>query len=88
MKYVKMGETIQITERNHIIAEIKSPENLHGSASSRTELFLEEEERKGNLVRASKKNTDIEELLKKKKIFKNLKLDWKKIYKDSRADRF
>lgn len=88
MKYVKMGETILITERNHVIAEIKSPESSLDLASSRTERFLEEEERKGTLIRASKKYTNIDKLLKKKKIFKNVKLDWKEIYKDSRADRF
>ena len=88
MKYVKMGETILITERNNVIAEIKKPDVKKGGVISRTDLFLEEEVRKGNLIRAKGKAVDIDKIIKEKKKYKDLKLNWKKIFKESRSDRF
>ena len=84
---VKAGETVVITEHDLVIAEIKRPsENLHDS-KKRAVAYLEEQSKIGKVKLAKRNNSQIDSIVKKYSDKKS-KMDWKKIYSDTRADRF
>ena len=56
-KYLRMvrgGETILVTDRDEVIAEIRQPAGHVPGVMSRLEAFLDEEARRGSVVRAKK----------------------------------
>ena len=84
LHYVKEGETILVTDHNEVIAELKKPDSIIDT-SHKFNLFLAEEEKRGNLKKASQKRkllTPPEKI--KSKIKKE---DWWKIYEQVRSDR-
>ena len=84
---VKAGETVVITEHDLVIAEIKRPsENLHDS-KKRAVAYLEEQSKIGKVKLAKRNNSQIDSIVKKYSD-KSITTDWKKIYSDTRADRF
>ena len=52
LKLVRGGETILVTDRDEVIAEIRQPARHAPGGTSRLEAFLEEEARRGSVVRA------------------------------------
>ena len=62
---VREGEVVYVTDRDDIIAEIHKPVSAPTSMVSRWEAFLNEQERKGSLIRAKGKESDILEQMKK-----------------------
>lgn len=59
---VRKGETIFVTDRDEVIAEIHQPINASAKVS-RWELFLNEQERKGALRRAVRSTSKLREIL-------------------------
>jgi antitoxin (DNA-binding transcriptional repressor) of toxin-antitoxin stability system len=54
LKLVRGGETILATDRDEVIAEIRQPARHVPGGRSRFEAFLDEEARRGSVVRAKK----------------------------------
>lgn len=85
---VREGEIVYVTDRDDIIAEIHKPVSAPTTMVSRWEAFLNEEERKGTLIRAKHTGPSrIDELI------GNLspapgKVDLQKLMDDIREDRF
>ncbi len=52
LKMVREGETIWVTDRDEVVAEIHKPTRPFQQRISRWEAFLNEEERRGGLIRA------------------------------------
>ena len=57
LKLVRKGETILVTDRNEVIAEIHRPKALQ--AEDRLQAMLEEEARLGSVTLASTRNPDV-----------------------------
>lgn len=86
LKLVKEGEIIYVKDRNKIIAEIRKP-TFSKMTNSRIELYLQEQENKGELIRAKKDKVNIK-LFKNRRPFKEtIKKSWREIYQESREDR-
>src|SRR3982750_4039714 len=62
---VREGEIVYVTDRDDIIAEIHKPVSAPTSMVSRWDAFLNQEERKGSIVRAKRKPSSIMEQWKK-----------------------
>ena len=62
---VREGEIVYVTDRDDIIAEIHKPISAPTTIVSRWEAFLNEEERKGTLIRAKREKTNLREEMKK-----------------------
>lgn len=58
---VREGEIVHVSDRGNIIAEIHKPQTAPTSMVSRWDAFLNEEERKGSIVRAKRKPKSIME---------------------------
>jgi antitoxin (DNA-binding transcriptional repressor) of toxin-antitoxin stability system len=85
---VREGEIIYVTDRGDIIAEIHKPVSAPTRMVSRWEAFLNEEERKGSIIRAKHAGPSrIGEGLAKLKPAQGLS-SWKSILDESREDRF
>lgn len=52
LRYVREGENVYVCDRDTVIAEISRPSQTPGRSSDRWNLFLNEEEKKGQLIRA------------------------------------
>lgn len=87
LKLVKNGDTVLVTERNHIIAEIRQPVPADNVQDTRLEEYLAAEERKGGIVRAKRKISIIDSFVKKGRKKKPL-INWKESYMEVRSDRF
>lgn len=84
---VREGEVVYVTDRDDIIAEIHKPISAPASMLSRWDAFLNEEERKGSLIRAKYAGPSrIKELAMKLSSAPPLP-GWKKLLDESRADR-
>ena len=59
LKLVRGGETILVTDRNEVIAEIRQPARHLPGGGSRLATFLDEEARRGSVVRAKPGATSI-----------------------------
>jgi antitoxin (DNA-binding transcriptional repressor) of toxin-antitoxin stability system len=84
---VREGEIVYVTDRDDIIAEIHKPVSAPTTLISRWEAFLNEEERKGTLVRAKRLKSDLLDGLKKLSPTPPL-ADWKQTFDETREDRF
>jgi antitoxin (DNA-binding transcriptional repressor) of toxin-antitoxin stability system len=84
---VREGEIVYVTDRDDIIAEIHKPVSAPTTMVSRWEAFLNEEERKGTLIRAKRLKTNLLEEMKKLSPPPALP-DWKKTFDETREDRF
>jgi antitoxin (DNA-binding transcriptional repressor) of toxin-antitoxin stability system len=62
---VREGEIVYVTDRDDIIAEIHKPVSASTSMISRWDAFLNQEERKGSIVRAKRKTGSVMEQWKK-----------------------
>lgn len=62
---VREGEVVYVTDRDDIIAEIHKPISAPTTVLSRWEAFLNEEERKGTLIRAKRTHSNMREEMKK-----------------------
>jgi antitoxin (DNA-binding transcriptional repressor) of toxin-antitoxin stability system len=58
---VREGEIVYVTDRDDIIAEIHKPVSAPTVMISRWDAFLNEEERKGGIVRAKRKTKSVME---------------------------
>jgi antitoxin (DNA-binding transcriptional repressor) of toxin-antitoxin stability system len=84
---VREGEIVYVTDRDDIIAEIHKPISAPAAILSPWEAFLNEEERKGSLVRA--KHTGPSRIRQAASGSAPPALPgWKKILDESREDRF
>jgi prevent-host-death family protein len=81
LQYVKNGEKVIITEHNKIIAEISVPVQDKKDNVSLIEKELEKLSREGEIILA-KRNKSYVKLPEIKE-----KIDWEKIYNETRADR-
>ena len=84
---VREGEIVYVTDRDDIIAEIHKPITAPASILSRWDAYLNEEERKGSLIRAKHAGPSrIKELAANLSATPALP-EWKKVFDDSREDR-
>jgi prevent-host-death family protein len=81
LQYVKNGEKVIITEHNKIIAEISVPVEKKENTTLFVEKELEKLSKEGEIILA-KRNKSYAKLPETKE-----KLDWEKIYTETRADR-
>jgi prevent-host-death family protein len=81
LQYVKNGEKVIITEHNKIIAEISVPVQDEKDNLSLLEKEFEKLSKEGEIILA-KRNKSCVELPETKE-----KIDWEKIYNETRADR-
>jgi prevent-host-death family protein len=81
LQYVKNGEKVIITEHNKIIAEISVPVQDKKDNVSLIEKELEKLSKEGEIILA-KRNKSYVKLPETKE-----KIDWEKIYNETRADR-
>ena len=51
LRYVKDGETVLVTDRDKVIAEIHRPTHLIPGQVTRWDAFINEEERRGSVLR-------------------------------------
>ncbi len=64
LKMVQAGETVLVTDRNEVVAEIHSPGMSIHPKISRWEVFLNHEERRRGVIRAnSRTDKSLDELL-------------------------
>jgi antitoxin (DNA-binding transcriptional repressor) of toxin-antitoxin stability system len=54
LRMVRSGETILVTDRDEVIAEIRQPGRQTAGGVSRLQAFLEEESQRGTVARARK----------------------------------
>ena len=83
---VREGEIVYVTDRDDIIAEIHKPVSAPTTLISRWEAFLNEEERKGTLIRAKGGPFDMREAMKKLSPTPG-KVDLQALMDDIREDR-
>lgn len=84
---VREGEVVYVTDRDDIIAEIHKPISAPTTVLSRWDAFLNEEERKGTIIRAKRqKSTMLEDM--KKLSPTPFPVDLQGLLDDMRADRF
>jgi antitoxin (DNA-binding transcriptional repressor) of toxin-antitoxin stability system len=84
---VREGEIVYVTDRDDIIAEIHKPVSAPTSMISRWDAFINEEERKGTILRAKQTGPSrLRELLAKNPPGPALP-GWKKILDETREDR-
>ncbi|MDR1317895.1 MAG: type II toxin-antitoxin system prevent-host-death family antitoxin [Spirochaetales bacterium] len=81
LQYVKNGEKLIVTEHNKIIAEISVPVEKKENSTLFVEKELEKLSKEGEIILA-KRNKSYAKLPETKE-----KLDWEKIYTETRADR-
>lgn len=82
LKMVRKGETVLVTDRNEVIAEIRRPP----AAVDRLQAFLDEEARQGHVIPATQNNPDaLEELKALPRLPK--RIDVRKLLDEIRADR-
>jgi prevent-host-death family protein len=81
LQYVKNGEKVIVTEHNKIIAEISVPVEKKEDSTLFVEKELEKLSKEGEIILA-KRNKSYAKLPETKE-----KLDWEKIYTETRADR-
>lgn len=84
---VREGEIVYVTDRDDIIAEIHKPISAPTSILSRWDAFLNEEERKGSLIRAKHTGPSRIKALAAKLSPAPALPEWKKILDESREDR-
>ena len=65
LKRVQEGETVSVTDRDEIMAEIHKPVRAPTGVLSRWEAYLNEEERKGTIIRAKRPVSTLQEDVKK-----------------------
>ena len=85
---VREGEIVYVTDRDDIIAEIHKPTSAPASMLSPWEAFLNEEERKGSLIRAKRKQSNLLEQLKKLSPTPPGGPGLQELLDETRADRF
>jgi antitoxin (DNA-binding transcriptional repressor) of toxin-antitoxin stability system len=61
---VREGEIVYVTDRDEVIAEIHKPVSASTTVITRWEAFLNEEERKGGIIRSHHKEANLAKLLK------------------------
>lgn len=84
---VREGETVYVTDRDDIIAEIHKPISAPSPMLSRWEAFLNEAERKGTIIRAKREKSNLVERLKKLSPTPG-KVDLQSLLDETREDRF
>ncbi len=87
LRMVKEGETILITERDEVIAEMHEPTVKSATPASQWEAYLNRLEREGSLRKATRKVSKVRSLVAGKPKWPE-DLDWKSIYEDVKSDRF
>lgn len=88
LKMVQRGERIFVTDRDEVVAEIHRPTTASPGQVSRWEAFLNEEESKGALRRASEEPFDLKEFLKKEAPWpQELQDESQSIFEKIRSDR-
>lgn len=85
---VREGEVVYITDRDDIIAEIHKPVSAPTTMISRWDAFLNEEERKGTIIRAKRAKPSIMHEWKKLKPLRAGGPTAQEILDEMREDRF
>ena len=86
LKLVKNGDTVLVTERDQVIAEIRQPAPAENIPDTRLEEFLASEELKGSVIRSKRKVSIIDSFVKKER--KRKTIEWHEMYSDTRSERF
>ena len=84
LKLVKNGETIIVTDRNEIIAEIRKPLYYANSGDTLMEQYLKEQAQNGKIIRAKRSKSLIDSILSRRKL---KKIAWMKIYNHIKEER-
>src|SRR3982751_6361253 len=84
---VREGEIVYVTDRDDIIAEIHKPVSAPTAMVSRWEAFLNEEERKGSIIRAKREKSSLMDWMKTQQALPGSP-GWKTILDETREDRF
>jgi antitoxin (DNA-binding transcriptional repressor) of toxin-antitoxin stability system len=87
LKLAKEGETILITDRDEVIAEMHEPSVKSTTQMSQWEAYLNRLAREGSLRKATRKAVSVQELLAGKPKWPE-DVDWQAIYDEVRSDRF
>ena len=86
LKLVKNGEVVIITDRKKVIAEIRKPMPSESHLNTNFVTYLNQQEKEGKIIRASRTESIIDSIIKKKTRDK-ISIEWKDIYKSTRQDR-
>lgn len=82
LKFVRNGETIIVTARNEIIAEIRKPSH-DNSNNNLIKQYLEVLAKEGKIIPSKRTKSLINTIVSNKK---SKKIAWKEIYKQARED--
>ena len=85
LRLVREGETVLVTDRDEVVAEIHKPTTPGAPGLSAWDLFLNDLERKGTLRRAKRRKSIIPPPVRSEG---EPEVDWKSILDEVRADRF
>ena len=89
LKMVKEGETVYVAEHDEIIAEIHRPIQPIPEKISPWEAYLNQEERRGVIIRPKKNKSTMLDILTNQSLWpKELEGEFKSILEESRSDRF
>ncbi len=83
IRLVKEGETVLVTDRGTVVAELRSTEKKITVEHKNTRIVLEKMEKSGEVKRAKRQQSIVDTLIQKN--YPNL--PWKQIYKKTREDR-
>lgn len=86
LRHVRRGETVLITDRNVIIAQITQPQAHLKEAQNRFLLWIDEEERLGRIRRGQGDGPSLRRLKSLPRL--PFKVDLEKLLEETRADRF
>ena len=85
---VANGETVWVTNRNEIVAEIRRPGPRYDNPLSRLEAYIQQQEKRGTVQRATREKSRImEDLTTIQNEEDEPGIDWKKLYDITRSDR-
>ncbi len=83
IRLVKEGETVLVTDRGTVVAELRSCEQNITGGNKKTDKVLGKMEKSGEVKRAKRQQSIVDTLIQDK----YPDLPWKKIYEETREDR-
>ncbi|HRG49025.1 MAG TPA: type II toxin-antitoxin system prevent-host-death family antitoxin [Leptospiraceae bacterium] len=86
IKIVQSGETLLITDRNKIVAELRqATHEIEFSNDSKLEKYILKSAKEGTIKKAIRRESFVDTFYKKNK--SKVKVDWKKAYAEIKEDR-
>jgi len=85
LRMVREGETVLVTDRDEVVAEIHRPTTPVARSLTPWECYLNDQERAGNIRRAVRRESIA---LKEIESDEPFPFDWKSILEETRRDRF